>query len=455
MGVALGVILCCPMFFYDGGAMGLGSDFVLFDLGTIDTGNPMLDGITKIKVNAMNTKIFVIIAAIYTAKLLDTWLKSVIPVALELMFRPFIVILVVAPLAFFGYGILWNFVETLFGASMFYVGKIPFGIGVGIFVALWQAAVIFGLHMMLGIISMLDLIANGGQTAYGIAGSISVWAQVGALIGVIIVTQNAKLRKQGIGMLPAGFLGITEPILYGINLPKKRPLFSGIAAAFIAGAFANILSVTQRASSGIGVFEAIGFFSEPTLNGVGKISPVLNGSFYLLACAVSIGTAILFSMLTYKERITEKTLLTKTIEKTILLTKLQLNLNTEEMKTLKEVEKEVLNIFTKDFSKNITKNEKNIQKYLATSEKINTILQKEENMKERMIAKGKKYIQRKQFEKSSLLMNEYNALDFSVKIKELEIIKEKEFRSIDFNLLNKNALQIQKDVEKILEKAKY
>ncbi len=226
MGVSLGVILCSPLLFGDGGRLGMGNDFLIFDFGNINTGNPILDEITKIRVNTMNTKIFVIIAAIYTAKKLDTWLKTVIPVALELMFRPFIVIILICPLTFFGYGIIWNFFETLFGSLIFYMGKIPLGVGVGIFVAMWQVAVIFGLHMVLGIISMIDHLANGGQSVYGIAGSISVWSQVGALIGVILITQNAKLKKEAIGMLPAGFLGITEPILYGINLPKKRPLIS-------------------------------------------------------------------------------------------------------------------------------------------------------------------------------------------------------------------------------------
>ncbi|WP_027063303.1 glucose PTS transporter subunit IIA [Mesoplasma seiffertii] len=455
MGVALGIILCCPMMFYDGGPLGIGNEFILFDFGDLNTGNPMLDGISKIKINTMNTKIFVIVGAIYTAKVLDTWLKSVIPVALELMFRPFIVILVVAPLAFFGYGIVWNFVETLFGALMFYVGKIPVGIGVGIFVALWQVAVIFGLHIMLSLISTLDHFQNGGQSIYGIAGSLSVWAQVGALIGVIVVTQNSKLRKQGLGMLPAGFLGITEPILYGINLPKKRPLFSGVAAAFIAGAFANILGVTKRASSGIGVFEAIGFFSEPIYNGKGAISPIENGVYYLLACAIALGLAILFSMLSYKERVNEKTLLTKTLEKTILLAKLQLNLTIDDVKTLKNDEHQILSLFTKETKKEIIQNEKRIQKWLRVSEKINTLLEKEEIAKDKLITQGKKLIAKEKFDKASLLMHRYNALDCTETVNQLRSLKEELYKEIDFAALNNTAAKMQNDIEQILANSKY
>ncbi|WP_053946235.1 PTS glucose transporter subunit IIABC [Spiroplasma cantharicola] len=448
MGVALGLILCCPLMFGDGGSMGLGNDFLLFDLGTIDTGNPMLDQITKIKVNAMNTKVFVIVAAIYTAKILDTHLKKVIPIALELMFRPFIVIIIVAPLSFFGYGIIWNFVETLFGSSMFYIGKIPLGIGVGIFVAMWQVAVIFGLHMMLGLISFLDLLSptTGGQTVYGIAGSISVWSQVGALVGVILITQNAKLKKQGIGMLPAGLLGITEPILYGINLPKKRPLISGVCGAFIAGAFANILGVTQRAQSGIGVFEAIGFFSEPIYGGVGKLNPTLNGSFYLLSCSVAISTSILFSMMSYKERATEKTLLNKTINKLKLLTVLELNLSKPDSLKLKKDLNEITNILDKENLQFIKIIEKNIQAWLKYKVRLSTLLENEEITKEKILIKGKALISKKKFDLANLYMQKYNQIDNSQEINLLKSKIDQQYKLIDLEKLNKNISNIEKQI---------
>ncbi|WP_342259172.1 glucose PTS transporter subunit IIA [Spiroplasma endosymbiont of Dioctria linearis] len=455
MGIAIGLILCCPLMFGDGGSLGIGNDFLLLDLGNINTGNPMLDQITKIKINAMSTKVFVIVGAIYTAKKLDTWLKKIIPVALELMFRPFIIIIFVVPLSFFGYGIAWNFIETLFGALMFYVGKIPLGIGVGIFVSMWQVAVIFGLHLMLGLITFLDRLspATGGQTVYGIAGSISVWSQVGALIGVILITQNAKLKKQGIGMLPAGLLGITEPILYGINLPKKRPLISGVCAAFIAGAFANVIGVTQRAQSGIGVFEAIGFFSDPIYGGTGKLNPAINGSFYLLASLVAVSSAILFSMFSYKERETEKTLLNKTISKLKLLTILELNLNKEDTIKLKKELDEVNNVLDKETINFIKSVEKNIQIWLRYKIKLNTIIENEEIEKEKIIIKGKSLISKKKFDLANTYMQKYNSIDNSEKINLLKIKIDNQYKVIELKKINKSISKLEKLILEKLRKS--
>ncbi|WP_342274767.1 glucose PTS transporter subunit IIA [Spiroplasma endosymbiont of Cantharis lateralis] len=455
MGVALGVILCSPLLFGDGGRLGMGNDFLIFDFGTIDTGNPMLDEITKIRINTMNTKIFVIVGAIYTAKKLDTWLKRVIPVALELMFRPFIVILVVCPLSFFGYGIAWNFFETLFGALTFYLGQIPIGIGVGIFTAMWQITVIFGLHIMLGMISMLEHISNGGQSIYGIGPSISIWAQVGALIGVILITQNAKLKKEAIGMLPAGCLGITEPILYGINLPKKRPLISGVCAAFIAGAFANIMGVTQRSQSGLGVFSAIGFFSDPIYNGEGKLSPISNGLIYLVACAMSISLAILFSMLSYKERETEKTLLAKTFRKITTISLLELNLNKNDLEKMKTELKENLNLLDKETLNLIKSVEKNIQKWLKLKEKLNSLISSEEIKKDKIINKGKKLVANKKYEKAQFYIRKYNEIDNLDKINLLKMAIENQYKLINFEKLNQTIEKINKDINKNISNSKF
>ncbi|ALD66472.1 glucose PTS transporter subunit IIA [Spiroplasma cantharicola] len=456
MGIALGLILCCPFIFGDGGQNGMGNEFLLFDLGKINTGNPILDQITKIKVTSLSTKVFVIAGAIYTAKIIDTWLKRVIPITLELMFRPFIVIMIVVPLSFFCYGIIWNFIEVLFGSSMFYLTKIPLGIGVGIFVAIWQVTVIFGLHMVLGLIAMLDYFSptTGGQTIYGIS-SISVWAQVGALIGVILVTQNAKLKKQGIGMLPAGLLGITEPILYGINLPKRRPLISGVCGAFFAGAFANIVGVTQRAKSGIGVFEAIGFFSEPVLGGVGKISSTLNGLFYLLACLMSVLLSLLFSMMSYKERESEKTLFNKTINKLRLLTMLELNLNKSDSLKLKKDLNQIVSSIDKENLQLIKSVEKNIQTWLKTKVKLNNILEIEELAKEKILTKGKNSIKNKKFNLANLYMEKYKAIDNSQKINLLKEKIDEQYKLIDLERLNKNISELEKKIMSKLNKLSF
>ncbi|ATZ20528.1 glucose PTS transporter subunit IIA [Mesoplasma coleopterae] len=450
LGIALGVIMCSPFLFGDGGQAGFGFQWVIINFGDLNTGNPMLDNISKVIITGLSTKIFVIIGAIYLAKRLNDWIKSWIPITLELMFRPFLIFIIVIPIAFFVFLPIWNIFETLFGSLMFYVGKMPLGIGVGIFVGLWQVTVIFGLHMMLAIISIIDFNNNGGQSIFGIAGSVSVWAQVGALIGVVIVTQNAQLKKQGVGMIAAGFLGITEPILYGINLPKKRPLYAGVIAAFVAGALMNVLGVTQRASSGLGVFEAIGFFSDPVMGGVGKISAVENGLFYLLGCAVSFGGAIGLSMFMYKERPSEKKLVKKTISKLFTISKLENNFSKEDEKEISIKLKQVLKLISNDDEKMIKSEEKKIQNYLKFETKIQSLIEKEEKMKNSILVKGKKALKNNNEELANKLLLKWESINFKDKLQELENLKIEAYKLINFSQLENFVNNKQNSIEEKL-----
>ena len=57
--------------------------------------------------------------------------------------------------------------------------------------------------------------------------------QVGASIAVYLKTKNKKLKQTIASALPVGFMGIGEPLIYGVTLPLGKPFIS----ACIGGAF--------------------------------------------------------------------------------------------------------------------------------------------------------------------------------------------------------------------------
>ena len=63
-------------------------------------------------------------------------------------------------------------------------------------------------------------------------------------------TKNKRLRNIIKGGLPVGFLGIGEPLLYGVTLPLGRPFITACMGGAVGGAFQAVMHV---ASSGIGV----------------------------------------------------------------------------------------------------------------------------------------------------------------------------------------------------------
>ena len=112
----------------------------------------------------------------------------------------------------------------------------------------WQVSVIFGLHWGLVPI-MLSRIGSEGFTV--LAGPVlgAVMAQAAATLAVMIRTRDPETRKPAGPAAFSGFLaGITEPAIYGINLPRKLPFYFGV----LGGAVGGVLTGFARA--GIHVF---------------------------------------------------------------------------------------------------------------------------------------------------------------------------------------------------------
>ncbi|AAT75364.1 beta-glucoside PTS system IIABC component [Mesoplasma florum L1] len=452
LGITIGIILSSPLIFLYGGPNGIGEEKLWINLGELNTNNIPFNNITRIfKIAPLGTKVFVIMPVIWIASKINTWVLKWMPTALDLMFRPFILFLVCSLVGFFLFAPVWYTFEALFGALMYYVTSAPLGIGVGIYVGMWQLCVIFGLHGPLGIAAQVEYLSNGGWSYLAIGGSVSVWAQVGALIGVAIITRDSVLKNQAWGMVPMGLLGITEPILYGINLPKKRPLIAGIMAAFIAGAFMNWMGVSMRAQTGIGVFEAIGFFADPTMGGTATLGGLQNGLFYIFGCLLSVGSAIGITMLIYKERFEEKSLVAKTTRKMFKYVVKEKDFEKELAKNLKENLNEISQTYTKEENKFIKEQEKNIQQYLKLVAKINEKNIQNDEKIEKCYKEGKKAIKSNNNSKALLMKEKIDSLS-KLDLSDLEREKNELKSKIDFNGINEIKNQKLKLINAIVDK---
>lgn len=121
---------------------------------------------------------------------------------------------VIGPITSAAANVLSNFFTWLASVS-----GLLFGILVG---GLWQVLVMFGLHWAL-VPMMMNNLNVAGQDAILAAMLGTTFAQTGAVAAIWIKTKNQKLK----GLCPPAFIsaiaGVTEPAIYGITLPKKKP----------------------------------------------------------------------------------------------------------------------------------------------------------------------------------------------------------------------------------------
>ena len=66
--------------------------------------------------------------------------------------------------------------------------------------------------------------------------------QVGAAIALWVrCGKNKELRNTLKGALPVGFLGIGEPLIYGVTLPLGRPFFTAVAVLVVLSLVVSVI----------------------------------------------------------------------------------------------------------------------------------------------------------------------------------------------------------------------
>jgi len=109
--------------------------------------------------------------------------------------------------------------------------------------AVFLPMVLLGLHHGLIPIYAIQLQQMGGVSLFPVLAMAGA-GQVGAAIAIYIKAKrcgNDRLKKVIAGALPAGFLGVGEPLIYGVTLPMGKPFITAGFGAGFGGGFVILL----------------------------------------------------------------------------------------------------------------------------------------------------------------------------------------------------------------------
>ncbi len=82
-------------------------------------------------------------------------------------------------------------------------------------------------------------------------------AEVGAALYILMISKNKKLKKNIIGSLPIGFLGIDEPLIWGMSVPLKRPFIAAGLGGFVGGTMLAVMNITANVPESTGIEAAL------------------------------------------------------------------------------------------------------------------------------------------------------------------------------------------------------
>lgn len=190
-----------------------------------------------------------IITALIGAKL-EKKLRKIMPNALDLIMTPFIVMLVTFLVVILGVGPIMHVIELKLVSIVEFLVHLPFGIGGFLIGATYPLLVITGLHHTYTMIET-SLLANTGFNPVITLCAMYGFANVGTCLAFFVKSKNATVRQTSIGAMLSQLFGISEPVLFGIQLRYNlKPL---IIMLFSSGLGAAVLSLLNIQSNSYGL----------------------------------------------------------------------------------------------------------------------------------------------------------------------------------------------------------
>ncbi|MDR6417622.1 beta-glucoside-specific PTS transporter subunit IIABC [Pseudarthrobacter sulfonivorans] len=205
-------------------------------LGT--AGQPVdFAGIPLVMMN-YTSSVIPIIVAVWLQGYLERFLLKFLPSAVRNFLTPLLTVAIMVPLTLLTVGPATTLLSQGVSAGITAIfGFAPWLAG-ALMGAFWQVFVLFGLHWGFVPIMTNDL-ATIGYSLLMAPLVPAVLAQAAAMVAVALRTRSAARRGVAAPAAISGFLaGVTEPGIYGVNLPLKKPFYFGIAGGAVGGAIA-------------------------------------------------------------------------------------------------------------------------------------------------------------------------------------------------------------------------
>lgn len=226
-----------------------------------------------------------IIAATFFGARVEKFFKKIVPDVVKMFVVPAATLSITVVLTLLLVGPVVTWISQLIAAGITAVQQfspVLTGVLVG---GLWQVLVVFGLHHAFAPIALNSLMVQGYEnlTCYMAAVPFTTMAVV---LAVYLRTKDKKLKSVALPAAISSFFGVSEPSIYGVTLPLKRPFAFTLVSSAVGGAILGFFGCMRYTQGGLG------FFNIPAF--INPASPELDMTFYGVFVALGVAMAMGF-----------------------------------------------------------------------------------------------------------------------------------------------------------------
>ncbi|MDI3116575.1 glucose PTS transporter subunit IIA [Clostridioides difficile] len=227
-----------------------------------------------------------VLTAIVTAFIganLEKWFRKHMPNVLDLIFTPFFVMLITMLVILLGVGPIMHTIELKMVDIISLLIGLPLGIGGFIIGFTYPLAVITGLHHTYVMIET-SLLANTGFNALITLCAMYGFANIGTCLAFMKKSKNNQVKQTAVGAMLSQLFGISEPVLFGIQLRYNlKPLIIMCASSGLGAAILSILHI-QSNSYGLAVLPSYLMY---IYDGYNLITYLLVSIFVIVFCFIA------------------------------------------------------------------------------------------------------------------------------------------------------------------------
>ncbi|WP_297713431.1 beta-glucoside-specific PTS transporter subunit IIABC [Clostridium sp.] len=254
IGLVIGAIMCYPGI-QSGAISSMGDAMYTMFAGTMFESPVYISffGIPVISMDYTGTVIPVILS-VYFASKCEKVFNKIVPDLVKFFFVPMLTLLVALPITFIVIGPIATFGSTIISEFVFAVRDFSPLIAGAIVGLTWQILVIFGMHWGFIPVYINNIMTNGYDNVM-MPFFACTFATSAVVLAIFFKSKDKKIKEMALPNFISGVFGVTEPAIYGILLPLKKPFIISCITGGIGGEFYGFFNLRKFMVGGMGIFE--------------------------------------------------------------------------------------------------------------------------------------------------------------------------------------------------------
>ncbi|MGM0213782.1 beta-glucoside-specific PTS transporter subunit IIABC [Enterococcus sp. AZ109] len=219
----------------------------------IAEGNPVELFAMPVRLVGYGASVIPILLIVIVQSFIEKFFNRIIPNAVKIVFVPMFTILITGIVALVAVGPLGSYVGEFIAAGFNGIRAVAPWAPAVIVGTLLPIMVMFGIHTSIGPLDVIQLTSVGYANIFGPGAMVS---NIATGIASLVASRRTKVQKEQQVAVSAGItalMGITEPALYGVALPKKYPLIGTMIGGGLGGLYAGVSGASRFATGSSGL----------------------------------------------------------------------------------------------------------------------------------------------------------------------------------------------------------